>query len=121
MNTINKLTMTLRGSGFLDINGELQLKVYTYDVDKATDKTVTIRDGIRSVRRKRSEIGVVLSEHHNNTFECITFYAYCEEHEIEEMTELLKAEVKMRFAHNEKIYLSAKSAVDGGIKVVTSV
>ena len=119
METINKLTISLCGSSYVE--GEFKLKVYKYDVEKPTPKSITIRDGIRSVRKSRTELNVVLVEHKNNTFDSISFYCFCEDDRVEELTEMLVEKLKERFEYNERMYLSAKEALEGNLKCILSV
>jgi len=120
MKTINKLTIFLLGSLYLD--GEFKLKVHVYDVRKPTAKTLILVDGNREVRKNKSDINTVLSEHRNNTFEAISFYAYCEDDRVEDMTEELKVAARNKFKDIERIYFSAKEALDKDeLKLTTSV
>ena len=119
MDTINKLTIYLGGSLYLD--GTNKLKIKTYDVEKHSARTVTIVDGKLKVRRKRSEINVVLEEHKNNTFDSISFYAFCEDDMVEIITEALVTAATNRFKELEIIYNSCRVALDGDLKLTTSV
>jgi len=119
MDTINKLTIFLLGSLYLD--GEFKLKVHVYDVEKPSPKTITLVDGNRKVRKNRTDIDIVLSEHRNDTFESISFYCFCEDDKVEEMTEELKKAAISKFKDLERIYKSAKDAISSPLKLTTSV
>ena len=119
MELINKLQISLCGNSYIE--GEFKLKTFVYNVEKVTPKTITVRDGIRSVRKSRNEIDVVLVEHRNNTFDSVSYYCYCEDDKVEEMTELLVTKVREHFVYLENIYLSAKKAMGGGLKCILAV
>lgn len=119
MDTINKLTIYLGGSLYLD--GTFKLKVHVYDVEKPSAKTITIVDGSRKVRKKRTELNVVLEEHKNNTFESISFFAFCDDKDVEAMTDKLKFAAGQRFRELEKIYTSCAEAMTKELQLTTSV
>ena len=119
MESINKLQISLCGNSYIE--GEFKLKTFVYDVEKVTEKTITIRNGIRSVRKSRNELNIVLVEHRNSEFTSISFFCYCEDDKVEDMTELLVLAVKERFNYLENIYLSSKKAMDEGLKCILSI
>ena len=119
MGSINKLQISLCGNSY--VAGEFKVKTFVYDVGKETAKTITIRDGIRSVRKSKNEIDIVLVEHRNNTFESISFFCFCEDDKVEFMTEQLVGKVKEQFNYLENIYKSAEKAMSDGLISVLSV
>jgi len=113
---IFKLAIYLNGSHFID--GEFKLKIYTYIIDKESDKTITMLDGKRSIRKNRKDVDVVKTDFKNDTFNCISFYCFCKEENIEKMSKELVKAIKARFKENEDLYKSTKKALKEELKVI---
>lgn len=108
---IYKLNIYLIGSNVIE--GSLKLKVEGLEVVRETPKTLKIKLGLRVNTIKKSELNVIYTDRWNNTFELITFSTYCYEHDIEDMTKKLNERLLACFTNLEKLYISAKTALDG--------
>ena len=116
MRQVHKLAIYLNGSEYID--GEFKLKVYDFDVEKDTPKTITLVDKNRKIRKNKAEFNKVQTDFKNNSFMSITYYAYCETDDIENITKDLIKAIKAQFKRNEDIYKSAKKALKEPMKSI---